>query len=102
MPWWLTFVEHSAFGTWVRESGAVWAYPGILFMHTIGLALLVGTNAAVDLRVLGAAKRLSLHPMQNLIPVMWAGFWINAVTGSILFLADATTKVHNPAFAFKM
>jgi hypothetical protein len=33
---------------------------------------------------------------------MWLGFWINAVSGSILLVADATTKLANPAFAVKM
>jgi len=98
----LTSLEHSAFSTWVRESGSLWAYPGILFMHTIGLAFLVGTNAAIDLRLLGVARRVSLAPMEKLFPIMWLGFWINAVSGSILLAADATTKLTNPTFAVKM
>ena len=71
-------------------------------MHTIGLAFLVGASAAIDLRILGVARRLSLAPMEQFFPIMWLGFWINAVSGSILFAADATTKLANPAFAVKM
>ena len=33
---------------------------------------------------------------------MWAGFWINAVSGSILLAQDATTKFTNPIFGIKM
>jgi len=98
----LTSLEHTAFSAWVRESGSLWAYPGILFMHTIGLGLLVGANTAIDLRILGVANRLSLAPMEKFLPVMWTGFWINAVSGSILLVADASTKLANPAFAVKM
>ena len=98
----LTSLEHTAFFAWVRESPSLWAYPVLLFLHTVGLALLVGTNAAIDLRILGAARGLSLAPMERLLPVMWIGFWINAITGSILFIADATTRLANPAFPYKM
>jgi hypothetical protein len=98
----LTSLEHSAFCTWVRESGSLFAYPGILFLHTIGLAMLVGPNAAIDLRILGVGSELSLSPMKNLLRIMWTGFWINAVTGSILLVSDASTKLANPAFIVKM
>jgi hypothetical protein len=98
----LASLEHSAFSVWVKESGSIFAYPGILFMHTIGLGLLVGANTAINLRILGVARRMSLAPMESFLPVMWLGFWINAVSGSILFVADATTKLANPAFAVKM
>jgi len=33
---------------------------------------------------------------------MWAGFWVNALSGTALFIADATAKFANPAFAVKM
>ena len=47
----LTVLEDSAFSTWLRESTSLWAYPTILTLHTVGLAVLVGLNATVDLRV---------------------------------------------------
>ena len=98
----LTSLEQSAFCAWVRESGSLFAYPGILFLHTLGLAMLVGPNAAIDLRILGVGPELSLSPMKSLLRLMWTGFWINAVTGSILLVSDASTKLANPAFAVKM
>ena len=98
----LTSLEHTAFFAWVRQSPSLWAYPGLLFLHTVGLGLAVGASAAIDLRILGAAPRVSLAPMQRLLPVMWLGFWINAATGAVLFIADATTKLANPAFPYKM
>jgi hypothetical protein len=95
-------LEQSAFGTWVRESPSLWAYPTILFLHTAGLALLVGVNAAVDLRILGFAPGLPLSGMRRYLPVMWAGFWVNAISGAALLMADATTKVVNPVFLIKL
>ena len=33
---------------------------------------------------------------------MWSGFALNAVTGSLLFIADATKHATNPAFYVKL
>jgi hypothetical protein len=101
MPF-LASLEHSAFGTWVREAPTLWAYPTVLFLHTVGLAFLVGINVAIDMRILGVARSMPLAPMKKLFPWMWAGFWVNAASGVALLIADATTKLANPVFAVKM
>ena len=98
----LASLEHSGFGTWVREAPTIWAYPTVLFLHTVGLAFLVGINVAIDMRILGVARSMPLAPMKKLFPWMWAGFWINAASGVALLIADATTKLANPVFAVKM
>ena len=98
----LVRLEQTGFGTWVREAPTLWAYPTVLFLHTVGLGFLVGINVAIDLRLLGVARRLPLAPFERLFPVMWAGFWINALSGVALILADATTKLTNPVFYVKM
>ncbi len=98
----LTAVEQSSFATWVREAPTLWAYPTILFLHTVGLGFLVGLNTAIDLRILGVAPRLPLAPMRALLPLMWLGFWVNAVSGVALLAADATTKLLNPVFGVKL
>ena len=98
----LSTIEYSAFCTWVRESNSLWAYPGILFMHTVGTAIVVGMSAIVDLRVLGFARRLPVAPLDRYFPVIWAGFWASAISGAILFAADATSKIVSPLFGVKM
>jgi hypothetical protein len=98
----LAWLESTGFGTWVRESPSVFAYPSILFLHTVGLSLLVGTNVAIDLRLLGRSRDLPLAPMESFFKVMWLGFWINALSGVALLVADATTKLINPVFYVKM
>jgi hypothetical protein len=98
----LAQLEATAFSAWVREAPTVWAYPTILFFHTVGLGFLVGGNVAIDLRLLGVARALPLAPLERLFPVMWAGFWANALSGTILLVADATTKLTNPVFSIKM
>ena len=98
----LAWLENTGFGTWVRESPSVFAYPTILFLHTVGLGFLVGTNIVIDLRLLGFAAEAPLAPLDKFFPVMWVGFWINAVSGTALLIADATTKFANPVFFIKM
>ena len=98
----LTALEDSAFSTFLRESTSIWAYPTILTLHTVGLAILVGTNAAFDLRVLGFADGVPLARIQPFFRAMWAGFWINAVTGAMLFATVATTKGTATVFMLKL
>ena len=98
----LSTIEYSAFCTWVRESNSLWAYPGILFMHAVGTAVVTGLSALVDLRLLGCAPQLPVAPLDRYFPVIWAGFWVSAVSGAILFAADATSKIVSPLFGVKM
>jgi hypothetical protein len=43
-----------------------------------------------------------VKPLERLYPVMWLGFSISALTGVILTVIDATTKLYNPDFWLKM
>ena len=98
----LSAIENSGFGIWVRESGSLWSYPTILFLHSLGLSFLVGMNVIVDLRVLGVASRLPIAPLEGLFPVMWFGFWINTASGVALLVADASTMLVSAVFWVKM
>jgi hypothetical protein len=95
-------IEQSGFSTWVRESSSIFAFPSILLLHTIGMGVVVGINAGIDLRILGIAPALPLAPMERFLPLLWAGFWVNAATGAVLLLVDATTKLANPDFYVKL
>jgi hypothetical protein len=98
----LMWLQHTSVATWVRESTSLFSFPGILLLHTIGMALVVGIAAAIDLRILGFAPALPLAQMERFLPVLWAGFWVNAVTGGVLFAVDATAKATNADFWVKM
>jgi hypothetical protein len=87
-----TWLEGSALSTWVREAPTIWAFATIITMHTFGMGVLAGTAAVLDLRLLGIGRTIPLASMRSLFPVMWAGFWLNLVTGSVLFAADATSR----------
>ena len=99
---WLAALENSGFGIWLRESPSIWAYPAVLTLHTIGLGVLVGGNAVLDFRLLGCARAIPLAPLERLFPIMWIGFWVNALSGVALFVADATTKGTTWVFMTKL
>jgi hypothetical protein len=98
----LFWIELTSIGTFVRESPSLLAYPTVLFMHTIGLGFLVGVSAVVDLRLLGFARGMPVRPLGRFFGIMWFGFWINAISGLLLLMADASTKLINPVFFVKM
>lgn len=83
-------------------STSVWIFPTLETLHFIGLAMLVGGIAALDLRVLGVAKELPIKPFHRLLPLVFIGFGVNLVTGILFFLADPVGYGNNPAFVFKM
>lgn len=98
----LATIEGSALAAWVRESPSIWAYATILTLHTVGLAIVVGVNVVVDLRLLGRATAIPLASLRSLIPIMWWGFAVNFATGVLLFIADATTKSGQIVFYVKL
>jgi len=95
-------LENSGIGTWVRESGSIWSYPTIIFLHSVGMALLVGLSAMIDVRLLGFAPGIPLAPLRKLFPLLWIGFWINAISGVLLLVADAGTFMVAPLFGIKI
>ncbi len=102
MTEWLTVLERTGLATWLRESGSIWAYPTVLTLHTTGMGVLVGANWVLDLRLLGVGAAVPVGALKRLFPIMWAGFWLNLVTGLLLFAADATTKGTTRVFFIKI
>ena len=98
----LKAIENAGFSRWVVESSSVFAFPSILLLHTIGMGIVVGICAGIDLRILGYAPAMPLAPMERFMPVFWVAFWVNTVTGLIMLASDATTKAINPDFWVKM
>lgn len=96
----LSWLQDSTLGTAVRESALM--YPFILTLHSIGMAFLVGLNALVDLRILGFASTVPLASMSRFFPVMWLGFWLNAVTGVVLLIQAATQHLTDPVMYVKL
>ena len=96
------WLEATPISSWIRDSPSIWAFPAILSCHTIGMGLVAGINAALALRVLGAAPAVPLAEMKRFLPVMWFGFWLNAISGIGLLIGYPTKALTNPLFYFKL
>lgn len=96
------WLESTAFSTWMRDAPTVWAFPAILTCHTVGMGIVAGVNAAIALRVLGVAPAVPVGEMRRFLPVMWFGFWLNAISGVLLLIAYPTKALTNPLFYFKL
>ena len=94
----LSKIEQLPYSMWVLQT----PYSTILFLHSIGMALVAGFSAVIDLRLLGFSPKIPIKPMERLFPWMWWGFALNLFTGTSLLMGDATTKGTNPDFWVKM
>ena len=95
-------IEKTGLSTWLRETPSLFGYYFILLFHAIGMSFVVGANAVVDLRLLGVASALPIRPLKKLFPVMWAGFWLNLVSGIFLVIAYPTKEFTNIDFYCKL
>ena len=96
------WLESSAFSIWMRESPSMFAFPGILAAHTVGLAFIAGLSAALDLRVLGVARGVPPAALTRFLPHMWFGLWVNIVSGLAVLMAYPTKALTNPVFYLKL
>jgi len=102
IPEFLNTIEQSGLSTWLRASPSLLAYPTVLTLHAFGQALLAGTSVAIDLRLLGVAPQIPLAPLERFFKVMWLGFWVNALTGTVLLITYPTKAFTDPVFYVKM
>ena len=95
-------IEESGLSTWIRDSPSIFAFWFIISLHAIGMGLLVGASAVIDLRILGVAKDLPLSPLKGLYRIIWIGFAIQVVSGTLLLIAYPTKALTNPDFYLKL
>jgi hypothetical protein len=89
---------------WVRAlAGSIWVYPLVNTVHIVGIALLFGAIAPLDLRLLGCWRRLPLEPLRRvLLPTAMGGFVVAAGSGALLFATRATEYLAQPLFLAKL
>jgi hypothetical protein len=98
----LVYLENLAFSQWVKDAPTIWAFPTILIVHTLGMSIVAGISAMLSLVVLGFWPAVPIKPFGRVFPLLWVGFWINAVSGTMMLMADATTKLTSLDFYLKM
>jgi hypothetical protein len=98
----LRSLESSGLAAWLR--GSLYAFPLIESFHVIGLTMVFGTVAIIDLRLLGLAS--AGRPFATLasetIKWTWAAFALTATTGALMFSTNALAYYQNLQFRFKM
>ncbi|HEX4810153.1 MAG TPA: DUF6644 family protein [Bryobacteraceae bacterium] len=82
----------------------MWIFPIIETIHVLGITLLVGTVAILDLRLLGFVfKGEGVSQIaRQILPLTWAGFAVMFVSGFLLFASEAADSYVNPAFRVKL
>ena len=97
------WIEQLPLSVWVRESPTIFAFPFILFLHTLGLAMLAGLSAGLNVWLLLLEPRMPQRVvLRGVFQVMWLGFGINAVSGVLLLMAYPAKALTNAVFYTKM
>jgi hypothetical protein len=94
----LLAVQNSAFAAWLSQG----IYPPIITLHSVGMALLVGLQVVINLRVLGLGKGLPIPALRRYMKVVWIGFGVNAFSGTLLFLITPDKFIHSTLFQLKL
>jgi hypothetical protein len=93
-------LENTSLALWVGES--LWAYPGLLSVHIIGLAIVVGLFTMRDLSLLGMFAAIDSKVFLGFNKIAVIGFVINAVSGFMLFSSQASHFIQSTPFLIKI
>ena len=98
----MSWLESLPLAVFINESE--WAFAAIESVHVIALALVLGTIAVVDLRLLGLAwaNRPYTEVSREVLPWTWGAFVFSVATGSLMFITQAPAYYVNVAFRLKM
>jgi hypothetical protein len=95
-------VQASEVAVLLRQSR--WTYPAVNALHVLGVALLVGAIAPMDLRLIGVWRGdVPVRTVVRLLrPVAAFGAALAVATGAVLFAVQATDYVALPLFFAKI
>jgi hypothetical protein len=95
------WLRGSPLGQLMRSSG-VWTYGVVNLVHIIGVASLFGAVLILDLRLLGAWKKVSVAAISAVaVPIAKTGFCIAALAGICMISTNATDYAGNPFLLIK-
>ena len=94
-------LEQTGLGSTIASS--TWLFPTIETFHVIAIVTVIGTIAAMDLRLLGLTSgSKSISAMErDTLPVIWVAFAFAVLTGLLLFVSKAASYMANPYFIWK-
>ncbi len=94
-------IEGSALAVAMRQS--LWLYPIVEIVHLTGIALLVGSIAMLDLRLLGLSNSVPVRRLaSHILPWTAASFLLIVPSGLAMFVAHAGDFIASPVFVLKI
>ncbi|HEY5569510.1 MAG TPA: hypothetical protein VIM81_19970 [Gammaproteobacteria bacterium] len=96
------WLEQTGVSVWVREAPTLWAFPFVLFLHTLGLGVVAGLSVAMNVWILKFAERHPVAPLKPFFPIIWVGFTVNLISGLLLLAAYPTKALTDPVFYLKI
>ena len=102
MASYLEWLQGLPFSMWIAGSESLLSFPLILFLHSVGMGLTAGSAFIIGIRLLGAGRPLPVSSLRAFCTIFWGGFFLNLVTGSMLFAAHATTTGYVPMYYAKL
>ena len=78
-------------------------FPWIESFHVLAITMVIGSIFLVDFRLTGIAFRnFEFNIFSKVLTrITWLGFTLAVITGSLLFISNASTYLHNTAFQMK-
>jgi hypothetical protein len=96
----LKWLEHTGIGEWIRTD--TFGFPLVLCAHSIGLAGVVGIVYMLSFRILGYSKGIPIAVFERIFSIGWVAFILNAISGVLLFMGNATHLIVNWTFLLKL
>jgi len=94
-------IENSGLGQAMRQW--LWLYPSVEIVHVVGIALLFGSIAVLDLRLLGLGRHISVRSLgKHVLPWTAGAFLLIVPSGLMMFVAHASDFISSPLFVVKM
>ena len=96
------WLESLPLSTAILESA--WLFPTLETVHVMAIALVVGSIATVDLRLLGVARgdEPAWTVAAKALPWTWSFFVVAVISGGLLFSSAAVKYIGVTAFWLKM
>lgn len=79
-----------------------WAWPASETVHFLGLSLSFGVLLVINIRILGAMKRVPFADVHRLLPWGMLGFGLNLITGMLFFVGQPGQYVGSAPFYWKI
>ena len=94
-------LEASGLGQAMRQW--LWLYPSVEVVHIVGIGLLFGSIAVLDLRLLGLSRGISVRTRaRHVLPWTAGAFILIIPSGLAMFTAHASEFVQSEVFVVKM